>query len=472
MSILPKASTVANGLREQWDRVQDRTVRVAVTGLSQSGKTNFITSVVNQLLDPKKLPRLVYPGTHEKIDIVGAQLLQLPDIHVPPFLYQDHLDALRAQQPVWPSPTDRLRGVRIGVRYRSREKLLRGRVDRKLYIDLLDYPGEWLLDLPLMNLTFDEWSRRIYQQCEREPRRSLATDWMAAVEGLNPSARFTTGDDEPKIQRIQRLYTEFLRACKNSEHRLSYLQPGYFLMPGRHADTLPLSFFPMRAPEKVAKHSLYAELRRRFEVYKKHVVGAFYREHFSSFDRQIVLVDVIKALTTGPETFLDMQKALEVVLENFRYGRTGILGRLFSGKIDKLVFAATKADHVATTQHANLRALLAAMINQAKGTIGFKSGLEPEILVLSAVRCTETVEVEHEGRTLSCLRGVTTDSEESRILYPGEVPASIPAAEPWSPARFAFHDYRPPRMLAQAGDPLPHINLDVALAALIGDKFE
>ena len=29
---------------------------------------------------------------------------------------------------------------------------------RVVHLDIVDYPGEWLLDLPLMNQSFEEWS--------------------------------------------------------------------------------------------------------------------------------------------------------------------------------------------------------------------------------------------------------------------------------------------------------------------------
>ena len=150
---------LGSGLRERWNRVQDRTVRIAVTGLSQSGKTNFITSVVNQLLHPARLPRFVRPDSGEKIEILGTALMQLPDMRIPPFPYHDHMESLRSARPAWPLPTDRLRGVRVGVRYRSRN-LLKQDTDRLLYVDLLDYPGEWLLDLPLTGWSFADWSER------------------------------------------------------------------------------------------------------------------------------------------------------------------------------------------------------------------------------------------------------------------------------------------------------------------------
>ncbi|WP_158227211.1 YcjX family GTP-binding protein [Mangrovitalea sediminis] len=471
MSVVPEKSGRSSHLRERWNRLQDRTVRIAVTGLSQSGKTNFIISTVNQLLHPTRLPRFVRPETGEKIEILGTRLFQLPD-QIPPFPYLELLESLQHASPAWPLPTDRLRGVRVGIRYRTLGGLLSKGSDRILYVDLLDYPGEWLLDLPITGLTFQAWSETVLEQCRHEPRQSLAQEWLLAARGMNVMAPFSVEQDHA-VQRIQRLYTQFLQRCKAEPYHLSYLQPGFFLMPGRHEGTLPLNFFPVPAQDEATKGSVYAELERRFEAFKKQVVGAFYRDHFAAFDRQIVLVDVITALNSGPETFRDMQKALEVVLESFRYGRNGLLSRFFSrNRIDKLVFAATKADHVPTPQHANLRALLDTMVENARATIGFKSALRPEIQVLSSLRCTETIEVEHEGHRLSCLKGVPEGCHEQRILYPGEVPATPPSSDEWGRDRFDFKVFLPPVGLGSSREPLPHIGLDLILRSLIGDKFQ
>lgn len=470
MSFAPDKPGRSGNLRERWNRLQDRTVRVAVTGLSHSGKTNFIISIVNQLLNPARLPRFVRPDSGEKIEILGTRLFQLPD-NIPPFPYLELLESLQTDTPVWPLPTDRLRGVRVGIRYRTLGGLLIKASDRVLYVDLLDYPGEWLLDLPLTAQSFRQWSDSVFEQCRREPRSTLAGVWMQASSDIDPAALFSMEEDH-RIQQVQRLFTQFLRQCKDGPHHLSYLQPGFFMMPGRHEGTLPLNFFPLRAPESPARGSIYAELERRFEAFKKTVVGGFYRDHFSAFDRQLVLVDVISALNNGPDAFRDMQQALEVVLESFRYGRSGQLQRFFSrSRIDKLVFAATKADHVPTTQHANLKALLENMVRNARAAIGFKSALQPEVQVLASLRCTETLEVEHEGKRLACLKGILQGGSEQRILYPGEVPAAPPSLEDWDHSRFDFKAFQPPRGLG-GREALPHIGLDLVLRSLIGDKFQ
>ena len=63
--------------------------------------------------------------------------------------------------------------------------------------------------------------------------------------------------------------------------------------------------------------------------------------------------------------FDDARLSLSRVLDNFRYGN-GVLDRLLGGgRIDRVVFVATKSDHIARSQFLNLSALLREMTTGA-----------------------------------------------------------------------------------------------------------
>lgn len=83
-------------------------------------------------------------------------------------------------------------------------------------------------------------------------------------------------------------------------------------------------------------------LRARYQYYCQHVVKGFYKNHFLRFDRQIVLVDCLQPLNSGPQAFNDMRLALTQLMQSFSYGQRTLFRRLFSPVIDKLLFAATK----------------------------------------------------------------------------------------------------------------------------------
>ncbi|MBN3074601.1 YcjX family protein, partial [Pectobacterium brasiliense] len=83
----------------------------------------------------------------------------------------------------------------------------------------------------------------------------------------------------------------------------------------------------------------------------------FYKDHFVSFDRQIYLVDCLKPLNIGIHALNDMRLALTQLIQSNQNGKSTHNRRMFSPCIDKLMFAASKADHITADLHANLVSL-------------------------------------------------------------------------------------------------------------------
>lgn len=91
----------------------------------------------------------------------------------------------------------------------------------------------------------------------------------------------------------------------------------------------------------------------------------FFRDHFARLDRQVVLVDTLLALNAGPAAVADLETALTSVLACFRQGETNPLLRPFAQRIDRVLFAATKADHVHHTSHDRIEAILNRLMSNA-----------------------------------------------------------------------------------------------------------
>lgn len=461
----------ARHLKEAVNRGLDRSVRLAVTGLSRSGKTTYITSVLHHLLHGVDTANLPFFTPARERRLLGVRRVEHLNLDVAAFPYEAALAAL-GEAGRWPDSTRGLAETRLVVRYRPEAFLRKWLADAgTLYLDIIDYPGEWLLDLPLLQLSYEDWCRESWRRFEQEPRRSLLGAWEGAVKALDPAAPA----DDGIIRDISAAYVEFLRRCKDPRFALSIIQPGRFLLPGDLAGTPVLSFFPL-PPERLAEagagaatRSYQAVLRERYEYYKEHVVKAFYRRHFASFDRQIVLVDCLSALNVGPECVRDMQEAVTLILKSFSYGKSGILTRLFRPKIDRVLFAATKADHVTPNQYHNLELFLRRLVTEARNEIQFQ-GIETECLALASVRATEPAVAEFQGQKISCLRGIRDSDKTLVALFPGEVPTEIPAASDWHD-RFNFIDFAPPQLRDLRYGPIPHIRLDQSLEYLLGDKF-
>jgi predicted YcjX-like family ATPase len=440
------------------DRALDRRLRLAVTGLSRSGKTVFITSLVHHLLDGHGLPFLEV--VHDD-RFLGARIVDERQPGLFPFR-RFHAD-LTASPPRWPRATDRLSTLELELAYRTRSLVLRQvQPIQHLSVELIDYPGEWLLDLPLMEESFEQFSLDALALAERPPRREAAAEWLRRLRGFDPDA----APDDRAITALADSFRRYLVHCHH-ELGLSRVQPGRFTNPGELEGSTLLEFCPL-PPGEVRPGTNRARMAERFERYREEVVRRFYEDHFSHFDRQIVLVDLLSALNAGPAHFEDTQEALTMILKSFRYGSSGFLSRLFAPRVDRLLFAVSKADHVAPSQHAALKQLLELMVKPAARAPRFE-GITVDVMSLAALRCTEVVRTEHHGQVLSCVRGRLKNEDRDTVLFPGEIPPDLPEPEDWTSGRFRFRDFAPKRLLSSAAG--QHIRLDQALQFLIGDKF-
>jgi hypothetical protein len=462
LATLPSPADLQHGLKDVADLILDRTLRLAVTGLRNSGKTVFITTVVHHLLEGRELPFL---GAVQEQRLLGARLLPRPPGALPAFPFAAARAALSAPEPRWPQPTDALSALRLKLRFAVKGALRRRLGEhRSLQLEIIDYPGEWLLDLPLLEQSYEAWSAAALDAAGAPARTLLAGKWRSFVASLDPARPAGPGDPA----RAAALYTEYLRRCQQ-EGGLSFLQPGRFTMPGDLEGSQLLEFCPL-PPGEAPRDSLRALMAERYRRYLDEVVKPFYRQHFSRFDRQIVLVDLLGILNRGPDCFADMQRALETVLRSFRYGPSSLLVRLFRPRIERLLFAVTKADHVAHNQHHNLRLLLERMVAEAAGHARFE-GVRPAFIALAARKSTDTVRTEHHGQLLSCVRGRLKGSEEETVLFPGEIPPDLPDESDWQEGRFRFRDFAPRRLILHGAERPQHIRLDQALEALIGDRL-
>ena len=143
-----------------------RRLRIGVTGLARAGKTAFLTSVAANLLAqadgndvlPALGVRLAGRGFRVTVAPAGAEAL-------PRFEYPAHLAALAADPPRWPARTDAVSILALEVRV-GWTGLLGALPPRRLVLEFLDYPGEWLLDLPLLGQNFSAWSAQILRRLE------------------------------------------------------------------------------------------------------------------------------------------------------------------------------------------------------------------------------------------------------------------------------------------------------------------
>jgi hypothetical protein len=450
------------------------TLRLGVTGLSGAGKTVFITALAASLMARGRM-RLLSAEAEGRIIAVLPR--PQPDRQVPRFAYEDHLAMLTGPEPVWPRSTRQVSQLRLSLRYRPGGYLSALGGPAVLNLDIVDYPGEWLLDLPLIDRDYAAWSAQALALAESPARREAARGWRAELAAADPAAEH----GEPAAQALAQAWTGYLGACRAAG--LSALAPGRFLMPGDLEGSPALTFAPLPRPETPARGSLYTEMQARFEAYKRVVVKPFFRDHFARLDRQVVLVDALDALARGPRALGDLTATMAETLACFRHGQSGWLDRLLGARrIDRILFAASKADHLHHEQHPRLAGLVEAMLAEAARRAAFR-GAEVRGVALAAIRATVEQKITHDGAALALVRGPRLPDRREAAVFPGELPAdpaallaAAPGAAPadWPGASYAAVKFAPPRWNGPGanGDGPPHIRLDAALEYLIGDKLE
>ena len=485
---MAKLTSIGDEAKIALDTLADRatgllspSLRLGVTGLSRAGKTVFITALVHNMLHGGRLPMF---EAYKSGRISRALLEPQPDDAVPRFQYEEHLSALIDER-IWPDSTRAISQLRLTIEYESASAWGRWLSPGKLSVDIVDYPGEWLLDLPLLGKSYAEFSADSFALAHEPTHKDLAQEWISEAALVAPSEKA----DELTAQRLARSFTAYLRAGKADERALSTLPPGRFLMPGDLEGSPALTFAPLPnlKADDLRAGSLGAMMERRYEAYKTYVIKPFFREHIARLDRQIVLIDAMQAMNAGGAVVADLERALTDILSCFRPGRANLLTGLIQRRIGRILVAATKADHLHHESHDRLQAIVRRVVERAIERADF-SGADIDVLAMAAVRATREATVTQGKETLPVIVGTPLkgekidgevfDGETETAIFPGDLPKNPNAIFEKSFAQddpaIRFVRFRPPRLERTAEGltlSLPHIRLDRALQFLIGYRL-
>ncbi|MFN4090076.1 MAG: YcjX family protein [Alphaproteobacteria bacterium] len=455
MNLLDQALDIGRGLTE-------RRVRLGVTGLSDAGKTVFITALVHGLLHPRRMTRL---GAVADGRMHVALLRPQPSQDLPRFPYEACVARLTGQDGTpagWPDSTRAIAELRVSVRYRP-TGLAAALGDRVLHLDLFDYPGEWLLDLGLLERGFADWSAGALALAREPAAAGFAAPWLDLLDALDPDS--ADSGAEATARDAAARYTAYLRARRAAEGRATLLGPGRFLLPGELEGSPLLTFCPLPPPApgaRTARGSLRALMEERFRAYRRHVVRGFHERHFARLDRQVVLVDLGAHMSAGGRPLADVSASLDAVLRALAIGGSGWLPRWLAPRIDRVLFAASKADHVPSDQHPAMEEALRRGLAESIRRTAYR-GARLDVLSLAALRATREVTARDEERRY--VAGRTEGDAREIAHFPGMLTA---AATP--EAGFRVTRFLPPPGLEPDGD-WPHLRLDRALEMLIGDRL-
>ena len=415
------------------------TLRIGVTGLSRAGKTAFLTSAAAALL--------ARPSPRFTLAPLGAS-------DIPRFDQDRHLAALAADPPRWPERTGSVSMLALAAQI-DQSPL----PSKTIRLEFLDYPGEWLLDLPLLTLNFSQWSESMLRRLQAPGIAPLTKSFLGFVQGLPAKAPA----NEAVATAGAKLYRAMLQDLRNAG--LAYLQPGRHLMPAPGPEPPWLAFFPLAGQGPFA-----ALLAKRYDAYVEAVRRDLASPLFANVDRLVVLADVLSALHGGEAAFADTQAALAAAAGALRWRFSWAEAfaaltdlRMPPKVINRVAFAATKSDHVAERQRGNLAALMKNLAN-IPGT-----GVKTAHFAIASVRCTEDFVWTLEGRPVSAVRGRVLGQHVLTRSYPGEVPDQVPDPTFWAHPFLALPEFEPMRLPDGGRFGVPNINIDALLTFLLED---
>lgn len=440
---------------EAVERLTRRTIRVGVTGLARAGKTAFLTSVAANLM-ALGAGRAVLPAVAARLRgrLPSVSLAPAGASGVPRFDYGAHVAALTREPPAWPARTDAASLLALDLVI-PRVVMGASLPPARVRLELLDYPGEWLLDLPLLRMDFGKWSEGVLRRLEG---REEAGEFLAFLAGVPAGA----GADESLAAAGHRLYRAALGRLREAGAAL--LQPGRFLMPAPGPEPAWMGFFPYRG-----SGGMGGLLRLRYEAYVEAVRRELSEPSFGRLDRVVVLVDLLSALAAGEGAFRDTREALAAAAGALRWERgwwetVVALGRLQMPPpvVTRTVFAATKADHVGERQRANLAALLRHVVEPV-------GPVRASYFAMAAVRCTGDEVIEIGEHAVSGVVGRRLGEERAVRFYPGEVPSDVPDGRFWAHRFLTMPAFEPLRPVEGGRGGVRAIGLDAVLLALLDD---
>lgn len=441
----------------------DKKIKLGVTGFSRTGKTVFIGALSQALLTADTWSRRRNLGPLSQFEPFERETFQCAsirdDVHsyLPQFPFRNVRDSMAGTNAQWPVPTEGISHLVMQL-----DCIIPGKFwnhEKKIELDLIDYPGEWLADFPMLQQNYHAWSEQSLERACQGQRKKLSELFFDELNKVTPD-----NDDEELISSLTECWEQYLQQAADSGLVLN--QPGRLLRPDNLRHSPVLRLIPL--PEKLRDGTLGKKLESRFGKYKEKVITPFYKNYFSNIDRQIVLIDILRTLKLGKEAYNELLEALRGVLEAFRYGKGGFFDWLKGHNTTHLLFAATKADHVVRGDRANLEKMLQKMVRKIDDDNRLKSSVNHyKIMEIASVQATED--------------RMTIKAPKREVLFgkpygqqhgawdPGGLPLDLPPD--WATLGFEFYQFEPGHMPDAINDGFPSINLGKALNFLIGEDL-
>jgi predicted YcjX-like family ATPase len=460
---------------------RSRTVTIAVAGLSRSGKSAFITSVI------ANLEAAMQTAEGQKwlngLDVVDSG--RLHSARRPPnftaingyqFPYKDMLAALAANTPTWPKRTANIYETALDVRFWPNHKPQQASdPTASLRLVFVDYPGEWLVDVPMARQDYADWSKTVFE-------RLLASPWSdisGAFQAFVAATKWDRLSDDETTQQAALAWQRVLLAAR--DNGLKWLQPGQFVRkrgeseeasaPSLQEQALWFCPLPANVISDAKRGSLAHAMEKRYSSYRKGV-KQFFSETLKDASRHLLLIDVLETLAEGENAFNETAAVLGEVYGVLADSHPGAFKALFSKSgFDKVLLVATKADTVPPNQRAALSSLLKDMCS---GTIAGNANIpNPVACYTAAIRATEDVEWEVDGAKVRVVKGLCADTGKQVLVKMIDIPDAMPDSA-YFKRRVGVRTPRfvPPKIKPDGRSGIPNVQLGKVLDNLIGDLLK
>jgi predicted YcjX-like family ATPase len=459
------------------------TITIAVAGLSRSGKTAVITSTLANLQAAANNSRAA--EWLKGLDVVATKRLRSaarPPTYRPRhgrmLPYGDLLAALTGDTPQWPSRTANVYEAALDVHFWPGERpdAANGAntAAARLRLVIVDYPGEWLVDVPILRQSYAEWSGAALNRLQSAPWSEVSGDFRK----LLASTEWSGKDSNDLAERAAKEWQRVLVAAR--EQGLKWLQPGQFVRSPEQDDGVAfprldeekLWFCPL--PEKAILTSKSGSLARamsnRYAGYQK-MTEKFFRETLKDATHHVLLVDVLEALAEGECPFNESAEVLSEVYRTFVTETSWFWRLLGLAGLKRVMLVATKADTVPPNQRAAMAKLLEDMCG---GRFAGAAGIaKPEAEYLAAVRATEEVEDKVDGGQLvRVVEGLCSDTGKRRRVTMIDVPDRIPLPDYFRRRRgIRVPHFVPPAVDGRGAYGVPNVRLGHVLQKLLGEAL-
>lgn len=439
--------------------------RIGVVGLYASGKTVFLTSLINHLRDYGAGGFELGADPRHPIQLRKFRELP-PDKGWERFDYETYRDAFVHKR--WPRKT----------KDSSQYVCSFERSDWPFSVaklKLFDLPGERIADAAMAAMKYDAWSDHVLKLIRKETAyRECCADYLQVIE-------------KPELATPEVLSAYKLALARLALAYKPYISPSTFLLdlqarvnkrrsPEVMAADFPAGldatceFAPLPLEARGRHCGLTAAFAERYEAYRQKVVVPLVST-LKSCHALIVLADVTMLLAGGVGMHDDNRQILLDLLEVLSPGETP-LGKIIKGLssvilphgwrpgwITKIAFVAPKLDQVHPDDRGNMVTLLRRMIEKPARD---RDGLRYEFFNSSAVMSTEKFPTTDGDRWL---RGVVLYNEkgekqpfaEMQKFRVSELPDDWP--RDWQPGVFSFPDVYP-LIPPRRNCPPEQVNLD------------